>query len=533
MSTSVHHIQSLLQDNLLSNQLSAGSKNPNVKSLQQLLYEMGFGQELNWDRSGADGTYGASTARAVQAFALRNGLNTDGKSVNADVALKILERHSLLPYLKLLLRAIHRQRTEDFFQPATPDAVGTQAVELSLRALGFVQSNVSDALREFAQLENLTWSNGSLNTTLAKGLLDCLLYYYGDNFTAVNLYESVLTNLQQEETTRNIIVSLGNQRVSFIKHARGYYQVGNHTIKSFIETKRHLIQALNISDSAINVMLAVSENEGNFDAINTWDNAFLSIGIFQWTLGERDATGELPALLRKIKAYQPEIFDEYFGQYGVDIDAATNSTYGFLNFRGNRVNTTEAKNRFRLWPWGFRFWLAGQDDRLKAIQIEHALSRLKNFYWNASSAINGFLLSQIITSEYGVGLILDNHVNRPGYVRSCIERAMRETGLLNPTNWTTAEERRVLAAYLTIRETFGSSPMTHAQRRAAVTKRYLDRGVISDARGSFRYTDTPASVIERSASSGSFSVLPPSDFDEADYPVVRRGLRTIVEIAEE
>ena len=86
-----------------------------------------------------------------------------------------------------------------------------------------------------------------------------------------------------------------------------------------------------------------------------------------------------------------------------------------------------------------------------------------------------------------MGLLLDNHVNRPGYIKPCLEKAMDQTGLTSPQNWGTAAERRLINAYLIIRETHGRYPMTHAAKRAAVTKKYLDNGIISDERGSFQF----------------------------------------------
>jgi len=64
---------------------------------------------------------------------------------------------------------------------------------------------------------------------------------------------------------------------------------------------------------------------------------------------------------------------------------------------------------------------------------------------------------------------------------------MNQTNLKKPQNWDTAEERKLITAYLKIRETYGRSPMTDANRRAKVTKKYLDKGIISDKRGSFKY----------------------------------------------
>jgi len=106
---------------------------------------------------------------------------------------------------------------------------------------------------------------------------------------------------------------------------------------------------------------------------------------------------------------------------------------------------------------------------------------------------NKHQVSDLVTSEYGVGLILDNHVNRPAYVKKCLAKALAQTGLRNPGGWGTEEERKLIDTYLKIRVTYGGSPMTDAEKRARVTKKYLTNGIISDHRGSFK----------RSSSSGS------------------------------
>ena len=63
-------------------------------------------------------------------------------------------------------------------------------------------------------------------------------------------------------------------------------------------------------------MIAIAENEGNMDAINTWDNSFMTFGMFQWTLGVRQAPGELPVLVKKVKDQKPDHFSKYYKQYG-------------------------------------------------------------------------------------------------------------------------------------------------------------------------------------------------------------------------
>ncbi len=254
----------------------------------------------------------------------------------------------------------------------------------------------------------------------------------------------------------------------------------------FINANKSSLKSIGLTNSAMNVMIAVSENEGNLDAINTWDNSFMTFGMFQWTVGAGNSKGELPALLKKIKTANTDLFFEYYGQYGLDV-INVNDVYGNFTLNGKKLSTSADKEQLRSYEWVFYFWKSGQDSLVKSIQIQHALSRLNSFYRTDKVKVNGHFISDLVTSEYGVGLLLDNHVNRPAYVKPCIEKAMNQTNLNKPQNWGTAEERKLINAYLKIRETYGKYPMTHADKRADVTKKYLDKGIISDKRGSFKY----------------------------------------------
>jgi hypothetical protein len=242
---------------------------------------------------------------------------------------------------------------------------------------------------------------------------------------------------------------------------------------------------LGLTDSAVNVIVAVAENEGNLDAVNTWDNSFMTFGMFQWTIGTGGSKGELPALVKKIKAADAEVFDRCYGRYGLDI-IDTGNVYGYFQLDGNKIADPAGKELLRSNQWSFYFWKSGQDSLVQSVQIQHALSRLDTFYRSDRQKIDDYFIADLITSEYGMGLILDNHVNRPGYVKSCLKEAMAHTGLSDPGTWDTPEERQLIDAYLEIRETYGKYPMTDAAKRAAVTKKYLDQGVISAERGSFQ-----------------------------------------------
>lgn len=271
------------------------------------------------------------------------------------------------------------------------------------------------------------------------------------------------------------------------KHKKGIFRMGNQRTETFIADNQERLKQLKISESEKNALLAVSENEGNLDAINTWDNSFMSFGMFQWTLGPKNDKGELPALVKLLKQKFPDAYEKYCGQFDLSVTADTNSVTGYLKFKNRSINTTEKKQFFRSNIVAYRFANAGTDPRVNAVQVLHAINRFDRFYFNKSERLNGFSLHNLLSSEYAAALFLDNHVNRPGYLVKCVAKGIQQAGLTPKALFEGGddEEIKVINQYLKVRETFGRSPMTHAKIRAAHTKKYLDKGKISAKKGSF------------------------------------------------
>ncbi|MFO0211058.1 MAG: LysM peptidoglycan-binding domain-containing protein, partial [Pseudanabaena sp.] len=140
----------------------------------------------------------------------------------------------------------------------------------------------------------------------------------------------------------------------------GLYRFGIFKLRDFIIYSSGLLQQLQMSSSEINVMLVTAANEGSLDAINTWDNQYLSFGIFQWTLGSAGQTGELPALLSNLKRRYPTEFQYYFGQFGVDAISMDGVT-GWLSLNGKQLVNAADKNIMRQPIWALRFAIAGMD----------------------------------------------------------------------------------------------------------------------------------------------------------------------------
>jgi len=309
----------------------------------------------------------------------------------------------------------------------------------------------------------------------------------GDTGSSGAESEGLSINEIEESGKQRVYITDGQDRARFTRYKKGVYTIGRQkTINVVMEDKEHLRQ-VGMTESAINVMTSVSENEGNLDAVNTWDNSFLSFGMFQWTLGARNDSGELAALLAKIKASDGAVFEEYYGRFGIDIQRDSN-LYGYFLLGGIKLATAEQKEQMRSDAWAFRFWKSGQDPVVQVVELQHAYSRIGTFYWSDSYKVKGHYIADLVSSEYGVALLLDNHVNRPGYVKPCLETAMEQTALDKPpAEWSSNEEKALIDSYLKIRAGYGKYPMTHADRRAAVTAKYLEMGTISAERGSFTY----------------------------------------------
>ena len=499
-------IEELIQNQSVASVLRRRSTyTEEVLALQTILYELGFENELNWQKYGADGDYGGGTSRAVKAFAERNGLSGNGETVTPAIAEKLIERYDLLDDLRHIQNALVQDKAEQLYFRNSPHSTAVAALQTLLNVLGFgaelnwakygadgkYGAGTAKAVKAFARREGISSDGRFLSAELARRIIERLENFYGPNWSEDRApVEKTATDITVREAVENgrprIYVSLAGNAVRFTKFKRGVYVFGQRKPLDFIEAHRPSLSGLGLTDSAINVMAAVSENEGNLDAINTWDNAFLTFGMFQWTAGVGNGRGELPALLQKIKTADAAVFQKYYGQHGLDI-IDTDDISGFFTLSGQKLAASYQKEQLRAYQWAFYFWLSGQDPVVQTIQIEHALSRISTFYRSNSYRVRGYFIADLVSSEYGVGLLLDNHVNRPAYIKPCLEKAMDQTGLANPQNWDAADERKLIDAYLEIRETHGRNPMTDAAKRAAVTRKYLDEGIISDERGSFQY----------------------------------------------
>lgn len=490
-------LKNLLQTDEVSSKLKLNSPHKEeVKALQTILYELGYGKELKWEKYGPDGAYGSCTQTAVSSFCSNNKKNCSGQSVTLKTAEQIIYLYDIKDNLELLNETNIKFNIANRIKRDSRFSNGIAALQKLLSQLGYNRqlkwnkygadgkygSCTEAALRKFAKDEGYLDSGKALTEKLTETIINKFKPCYGSEFLRkINEIDDELT---ETISGNNFIISDGNLSWTFRKYKKGVYTSGKVKPKEFINANSNSLKQIGLTESAVNIMISVAENEGNLDAVNTWDNAFLSFGMFQWTLGTNNNAGELPALLNKIKSKNKALFDKYFFDYGLDIFEANNIA-GYLQLDNVELKSAPVKEQLRNHDWAFRFWRAGQHEFVQSVEVEHAFSRIKTFYTSDNYKTNNYFISDLIKSEYGVALILDNHVNRPGYVTGCLKNAMNNLGLREPDTWDTMDERKLIKEYLQVRKTYGRTPMTDAERRAAVTRKYLTRGIISDQRGSF------------------------------------------------
>ncbi len=190
------HIGQVPVDENIGSVLKKGAKGEDVKALQSLLYQIGFGEELNWDKYQDDGDYGSATTAGVKAFAEKNNLEGDGETVTQEIAEALMERFDQLDELQQLSKDLKSGKLEEHYRNGSGHRVAIAAMQTLLNELGygeqlnwdkyqndgfFGKSSIA-AVKAFAA-DNDIESNGTVFTEdMAKLVLEKLTPFYGKDW---------------------------------------------------------------------------------------------------------------------------------------------------------------------------------------------------------------------------------------------------------------------------------------------------------------------------------------------------------------
>lgn len=207
-----------------------------------------------------------------------------------------------------------------------------------------------------------------------------------------------------------------------------------------------LFDITNLTQEERLVVMAVSTKEGGFDAINTYDSGYVSVGFLQF-IAHANGNYSLKDVLRRHRGSAPAAFERDFRRYGIDL-TRDETTIAVVNpTNGQELNGAAAVRAIiedkRLTAV---FQRAGQtSNEFRAAQVWVAYQS----YWPGKEVItleNGqrVRVSDIIKTPQAMTNLMDTSVNKGrGFftkrMKETLDKLMRTHQLTNATELATYE----------------------------------------------------------------------------------------------
>lgn len=175
----IDRIKTLISQNKVEQVLKkkSGSKD-DIRALQTALYELGYGEELNWERFKADGDYGGGTTKAVKAFANNNEMSSlSGETVNKALAEKIVAKYDTVADLRALKQAVDAKLFDKLQKSNTKNPLAASLQHLlkasgeSVSVDGFYGDGTASALRSFASKVGISTAGTAVDANIADKLI--------------------------------------------------------------------------------------------------------------------------------------------------------------------------------------------------------------------------------------------------------------------------------------------------------------------------------------------------------------------------
>jgi hypothetical protein len=200
-------------------------------------------------------------------------------------------------------------------------------------------------------------------------------------------------------------------------------------------------KAVGLPADAVEALRFVSQHEGGFDAINTWDCARFSWGFIQFAGGRG-----LPRAMAYLKTRNPELFRETFAKYGVDIIRSDEGELRPIFVDPDRGKTYYGNRAEQAWgddPLVVALFIrAGRTPEVKQLQVEAAI---RDYVQPALGArYDGTVLSDVLRSEKGLAMLFDRKIHEGNVSR--LARVLRTArAIAAPAESLALIESRVLS----------------------------------------------------------------------------------------
>jgi len=153
-----------------------------------------------------------------------------------------------------------------------------------------------------------------------------------DELTATKVGKSTLgpppTNTYEHQKSYDVTMPDGKTKYNFTDQPMSpsykYYMNTTGVMKAGKKINKHaniddIFKQAGITDKTIiKVMKKVSAEEGGFEAVNTYDTGYISVGFIQFT-SKKTGKGSLADVLTRMKTKAKADFDKFFHDKGIDV----------------------------------------------------------------------------------------------------------------------------------------------------------------------------------------------------------------------
>lgn len=189
------------------------------------------------------------------------------------------------------------------------------------------------------------------------------------------------------------------------------------------------------------ILVAMSENEGNLDAVQSYDSEILTAGAMQKTINPQGA-GELPKQVYEFMLENRNLYQSIFVDCGWEVKAegakyylyykgVTGSELKALLRTGFDQAAFEGKKQLSSEPLA-AFINAITSKEYLAKQVVDFVKRLRAVVALRPVGHGLYSIGDYIHTKVGKAIVLDHHVNRPGYVAPDFGSAVTNFLLANP-----------------------------------------------------------------------------------------------------
>lgn len=209
-----------------------------------------------------------------------------------------------------------------------------------------------------------------------------------------------------------------------------------------------MVHAGELSLSEKRILIAMSENEGRLDSVQSYDSEILTAGAMQKTINSSGG-GEFPKQVAKFRSYSEEDYRELFEKCGWTVETIGSSVTMYYSHQiltgGRKITGDDLKDLIREGCSAGTFKVMMENIPLAAIvravsskpyeqrQLMDFVDRLRYEVLPTVPTRYSHSVEEYFVSDLGRATALDQSVNRPAFVGRDIGRALNTFFSQNPS----------------------------------------------------------------------------------------------------